>query len=511
MDNENKNEELFDEASAIEEIEENDQPDVSVEPEQPEQPEQEQPMEPETEQSVEDETVERLNAMGDEIDAEDLGGIPVTPPDDDSVDEETESELCVMCGEKPADKSFGEDYDLCADCRKRLVKAPISFASILFFILIIGVCFFGFLLSASQLSTLQAVSDAYDQAGSNHLYSAIKSLSSAGNIGWKTAKKAVSLYNDSGYLSGIASMVDAYFYDASASSDTKLTWADKVGKGNLNAPWNKKVKKISSDYNVAMDAYEKYYAYFSEYDEQLYYGEITVKDVPYDDLIKKYEEAKQTENESSGLAFISYCEWYLANMCEKGLETELQYMKGVQEAAPDFTWLYLTKLTELQINTGDYEAAEANCKRMLEINADDYYGEYYRAMILRRQGKYDEAIEMMDAVIADYENNGFYYAYYEAGINAFLKNDIKKALSYIKVCYEGEYLNYNTANFYALLNKLDNNEEEYQAALDMISSNQAQLSPTVEKYLKKQITAEEMFNGVGNPFEQPAAESEAAE
>ena len=416
-----------------------------------------------------------------------------------------------MCGEKPADKSFGEDYDLCADCRKRLVKAPISFASILFFILIIGVCFFGFLLSASQLSTLQAVSDAYDQAGSNHLYSAIKSLSSAGNIGWKTAKKAVSLYNDSGYLSGIASMVDAYFYDASASSDTKLTWADKVGKGNLNAPWNKKVKKISSDYNVAMDAYEKYYAYFSEYDEQLYYGEIAVKDVPYDDLIKKYETAKQTENESSGLAFISYCEWYLANMCEKGLETELQYMKGVQEAAPDFTWLYLTKLTELQINTGDYEAAEANCKRMLEINADDYYGEYYRAMILRRQGKYDEAIEMMDAVIADYENNGFYYAYYEAGINAFLKNDIKKALSYIKVCYEGEYLNYNTANFYALLNKLDNNEEEYQAALDMISSNQAQLSPTVEKYLKKQITAEEMFNGVGNPFEQPAAESEAAE
>lgn len=458
------------------------------------------------ERSVEDQTVERLNTFGDEIDAQQLGGIPVTPLDEDGSDaaEPKEGELCVMCGEKPIEKD-----DLCHDCRQLLLKTRFSFSSILFLILIVGVMLFGWLLSAGQLPTLQAVSKAYDYADSNHLYSAVKSFSGSGSIGWKSARNGVSFYQKSGYLSGIKSAVESYFYDTKASTETKLTWADKVGKANLNAPWNRKVKKIYADYNKAIGAYEKYYAYISQYDEQLYYGEITVDEVPYDDLIQKYEAAKETEKASEGLAFISYCEWYLARNCEKDQAVQLDYLKQVKEARPDFTWLYLTSLTELLVNTGDYDGAEACCQQMIDSNADDYYGEYYRAMMLRKQGKYDEAIAKMDKILETYEENGFYMAYYEAAINAFLKGDYEGAITYLEPCYKGEYLNYNTANFYALLNLLIDNEDEYLNAVQMIENNEAKLSPTVDQFINKQITAEEMFSGEGEPFEMPAMESEA--
>ena len=191
------------------------------------------------------------------------------------------------------------------------------------------------------------------------------------------------------------------------------------------------------------------------------------------------------------------------------MPVQLDYLKQVKEARPDFTWLYLTSLTELLVNTGDYDGAEACCQQMIDSNADDYYGEYYRAMMLRKQGKYDEAIAKMDKILETYEENGFYMAYYEAAINAFLKGDYEGAITYLEPCYKGEYLNYNTANFYALLNLLIDNEDEYLNAVQMIENNEAKLSPTVDQFINKQITAEEMFSGEGEPFEMPAMESEA--
>ena len=93
----------------------------------------------------------------------------------------------------------------------------------------------------------------------------------------------------------------------------------------------------------------------------------------------------------------------------------------------------------------------------------------------------------MDPIIADYENNGFYMAYYEAAINAFMKGDYKKAAEYLKPCFDGEYLNYKTANFYALLCKLNQDEETYETVLQVLANNGAELSPTVEQFLSKKI------------------------
>ncbi len=498
MDNENKDEELL----GLQPEADAENPTASDSQVQPE-------------SSIEEETVARLVSMEEEAALDFSQDIPVTPleenEDGGEEDEAPAEEMCILCGEKPADKSYGEDYDLCAECRKKMMKTPLSFSSLLIFVILLGIGLFGWVLSAAQLPSLQAVTAGYDYAQKNQLYSAVQSFSGAGSVGWKTARSAIGMYQKSGYLSGINSTVSTYFYDTKADTGAKLTWADKVGKANLNAPWNKDVKKVYSDYTKAMKAYEKYYAYFSEYDEQLYYGEIQVKDVPYDSLIKKLEEAKKTDTSTEGLAFTSYCEWYLTSNCDKGLDLELKYMKEVQKVRPDYTWLYLSELTELLINSEDYETAEQYCKQMEQANADDYYAQYYRAMILRAKGKYDEAIALMDEIIEDYDNNGFYLAYYEAGVSAFLKGDVKKAKSYIQVCYDGEYLNYDTANFYALLCKAGGDNKGYEEVVKMLQGYEMEISPTVEKYFSKKITAQQLFSKNGNVFEQVTEESEASE
>lgn len=425
----------------------------------------------------------------DELD----GGIPITPEENN--EETDEGELCILCGENPADKSRGEDYDLCADCRKRLIKSPLRFSGFLAVLSLFCISVWGFMFLIGQSNTLVGVMEGDEYLSSNHLYKAVSSYSSAGNIGWKTAKRMIKAYNDSGYLSGINSAVSTYFYDATAleEGDT-LTFAEKAGKSNINAFWNKDVKTISDDYNAAMASYQTYYAYLSTYDEQLYYGEITPEEIPYDEVIAKYEAAKSDATAKNDLAFINYCEYYLAYMCGKDSQTQYNYLNEVKNIAPDYQWLYITPLTELQIAVGEYDAALENCDLIAATNADDVYGEYYKAQIHRMQGDSEKALAKAEELIADYENSGFYYAYYEGAINAFLIGDYDKAFEYSEFCYNGDYLNEQTANFHALVCKKLGDEDGYNAVVEMLKGYEMEISPTIAQYFNGEITAEEMFN-----------------
>lgn len=439
-----------------------------------------------------------------EVNEED--GILITPQDDSGEEAADEEEMCILCGEKPADKSFGENYDLCADCRKSLIKSPMRFSGFLAILVLFCAGVWGLLFAANQANTLMGVLEGDEFAAQNRLYTAISSYSSSGNIGWKTAKNMINAYNKSGYLSGINSTVSTYFYDATSleEGDT-LTFAEKAGKADLNAPWNKDVKKIYTDYNDAMAAYQKYYAFIAEYDEQLYYGSIKAEDIPYDEVNAKYNAAMNDAEADIDRAFVRYCQYYLAYMCNKELSVQHGYLAEVAEIAPECGWLYLTPLTEMNVMLGNYEEALEGCDALEAANADDLYGEYYRAQAFRRQGDYTEALKKCEAMIADYANNQFYYAYYEAAITAFLMGDYDKALEYSEACYgggtSGVYLNEQTVNFHALVCKKLGDEEGYKAVVEFLKGYEMEISPTVEQYLNGEVTAEEIFNEREAAFE----------
>lgn len=432
--------------------------------------------------------------------AEELAGIPITPQDDEE-EPEDEAELCILCEEKPADKSFGEDYDLCADCRKRLIKSPFRFSGILALLVVICIGVFSTILLTNQTETLVAVVAGDEAYASNNLLTAMQSYAQAGNIGWKTAKKLVKAYDKSGYMSGISNVVDAFFYDATElGEDEAMTYSFKAGKVNINSPWNKDVKAIRDDYDNAMDAYEKYYAFISEYDQKVYYGEISVDEIPYDEVIGKIDAALAEDNTKHGIALANYCKYYIAAMCGEDQQVQQEFINTVEKAAPEYEWLYINTATELAIRSGDYEKAQAYCERINEINAEDVYGTHYQAVIKRYQGDCKGALAITEDLIDHYEDNGFAQAFYEGAIEAFLLGDYEKAEEYAGACYEGEYLNEQTANLYALICKVTGDEEGYKGVVDMLKDYDLEISPTVQEYVDGKLTAEELFNEREVPF-----------
>ena len=185
-------------------------------------------------------------------------------------------------------------------------------------------------------------------------------------------------------------------------------------------------------------------------------------------------------------------------MCGKDTKVQHGYLAEVAEIAPDYGWLYLTPLTEMNVLLGNYEEALKGCDALEAANADDLYGEYYRAQAYRRQGNYTEALEKCEDMIADYDNSQFYYAFYEAAITAFLMGDYDKALEYSEACYgggtSGVYLNEQTVNFHALVCKKLGDEDGYNAVVEFLKSYEMEISPTVAQYLNGEVTAEEIFN-----------------
>ena len=100
-------------------------------------------------------------------------GILITPQDDTADEPADEAEMCILCGEKPADKSFGENYDLCADCRKSLIKSPMRFSGFLAILMLFCAGVWGLLFAANQANTLMGVLEGDEYAAENRLYTVV--------------------------------------------------------------------------------------------------------------------------------------------------------------------------------------------------------------------------------------------------------------------------------------------------------------------------------------------------
>ena len=83
-----------------------------------------------------------------------------------------------------------------------------------------------------------------------------------------------------------------------------------------------------------------------------------------------------------------------------------------------------------------------------------------------------------------------------------MAGNYEKAYEYATLCFENrEYLTYEILYFYAMLSEQLGVEGGYQAAADLLATNNEKLSPTVDKYIKGEITAEQLFKNGEVVFE----------
>ncbi|MBQ8026609.1 MAG: DUF3808 domain-containing protein, partial [Clostridia bacterium] len=243
-------------------------------------------------------------------------------------------------------------------------------------------------------------------------------------------------------------------------------------------------------------------ALFYEYYEKIYYGEITADEIPYDKVIAEYEEtlSKTTNNVEKGVIY--YYMLAISDICSKDTQTKLDYCKKIAECAPEEHWLYIDNFITFSIQTGDYETAEQYIAKMREINSESVYPDRYEAVLLRYQGEYDKAIAATEKLLETVDTHQIYTLYYDALLCHFMSGNYDKAFEYAAMCFEDEmYLTVDSVNFYALLSKQLGKDSSYTDAVEFLESYEMKLSPTVDKYLNGEITAEQLIKNGEVVFE----------
>ena len=433
--------------------------------------------------------------------AEDDGeGIPITAEDED---EDDNAELCILCEKNPPDKSYGEDYDLCTQCRKKLVKSPIRFKGILALVSVLVCSFWGLLFLGTQADSLNAIIDGYAYLEENKPESALNNFSSVSNIGWKTAAKLVDVCYNLGSMDNVNHLISTYFYDANAVEEgDSLTWTDKAGQSNINAPWNKNVKERYDFMTLVNEHGTTYSKLFYEYYEGIYYGSVRIEDVPYDDIIKQYNDMLGKAETDLEKGIINYYMLAISSVCEKDAQTQYNYCLKISELAPECSWLYRENMIDLAIRTGNYDVATQGIADMRKLDSESVYADLYESILFRYQGKYTEAIAGFEALIETISEHEIYEAYYEILLCHFMAGNYEKAYEYASLCFNDEYyLTYETIYFYAMLSEQLGMEGGYKAAADLLATNKEKLSPTVDKYINGEITAEQLIKNGEVVFE----------
>lgn len=460
--------------------------------------------EPETEPNDDFDIV--IEVYDDDDEAEDENNNEDAASDDEedeAEDKDDEDELCILCEKRPANKSYGKDYDLCTQCRNSLIKSPIRFKGILTLVGLLVCSFWGLLFLGSQLTSLTAITEGYAHLENNKPQSAVSSISTVNNMGWKTAANLIDVCYNLGTVDDVNYLATTYFYNKDAvPQGESLSWSDKAGLADINSPFLKDVKEKYDFVNEINDYATTYSELFYKHYEGLYYGSVKVEDVPYDSIIMQYTDmlAKAETNIEKGI--INYYMLAISSVCEKDYQIQYNYCLNISELAPECAWMFRENLVDLAIKTGNYDVATEGIAELRRVNPENVYTDLYEAILLRYQGKYDEAIAGFEAIIENISEHQIYEVYYEALLCEFMAGDYEKAYEYASLCFNDEYyLTYETIYFYAMLSKQLGSDSGYTAAADLLATNEEKLSPTVDKYLNGEITAEQLFKNGEVVFE----------
>ena len=410
-----------------------------------------------------------------------------------------EEELCACCGEQRRDKSFGEHYEYCADCRSAMKKYPLSAQGIIAAIVMVGLAIFSVLSFAFDF-------EGYDYAYKAEKLRAEKKLTSAAN----SYDTAITKFMEKGILpkrimlncasvafqtmdGGMSSMeyVSNVIEEALTETETKLPLYNGVMKlyeenkllyATLNEFYTLIQNEKFAKYQPGND--ELYKEMMAEI-EALVDKEVTV--TQYDKSTSKKVKADE--------CMVRFCQYMFAYTSEE-YDDAMEYMRMVQKLRPSYYWLYGYELGMAELQSGKPSQARALAENMLEQNIENGDAYALHSAIDRLAGNQEKAIEWADKGIAIIPENAELYRY--KAMSLCVMGDYEKAKTEIDKAIEIQ--EYPLAYMVSIIieTELGNNDtaRTYQKTLEMQGVS---LTDKMNKYLKGEITAEKLFTeGTGD-------------
>ncbi len=492
--------------------------------------------------------------------------VPETKTDDITVDElqtetvespseEPEAEepvkndddgLCIVCG-KPRGKSPSDLY--CETCRRKFLRTNYGVGHIILAFLMVFVAAIGYFVCVStcQISTHLTKAQSYlderrfDDAVNecSAISEEVETLNSGVNSVFTAFNKnhtADEIFVDGNrsFRIVLKAYSETVTVDQSQMS-TYIQYVDNIiGEKELKKSENAQIKKVydfcEEFLDYAMTTSEKWQT-FVVTDEKT--TEISIKydeAMAYIDTLKTDTAAKRSWNE--------YLRFMSAYYAKEDNATVVGYFDKAYAEAGEFAYMYdpnymmllfdkkeYNKLIEVadsaiernvnntsayyyvikaNIILGDYTEADSRCEDMRKASPDnlDYYST--KAEILRRQGKFTEAVDICKEGIAKGNDSEIYR---QQSIAYMLNDDKDSALEAanqaydiaLQYAYTNSEISLEVLNTSALIACICGDNELYEEIISIFEQQGVTLEQTVQNCIKGEITFEELFmEGVGD-------------
>lgn len=406
---------------------------------------------------------------------------PADNPDGED-EEPFDENLCYCCQKNPRNLERGEDYLYCEECREKMKHRPIRWYMIPVILLVIAA------VALSGYTMRGVVSDYADQAAAhklilqNHPVEGLNQyfeLYNAGVSSKPMVKQMIRTLWEFGYIQNVQSLLSSFSSDEIESDRTLSKINDKL-----------------TAFNTTADAA---YAIIADYETK------PAAEIPYDDLMAQFEallsgQAASDATDTTGEAaspddydpmIVYYYEFYLAKICGKDAQTQLEYLNKMKETgSSDYQWLYYPEMARCLGETGDYEQAFALCDEMLKDNLDDANAYATRSALYRRQKNYDAALKEIAAGLEVSADNPELLR--QRAIVYLLQGDTANAKADAEAAFNTS-ATVNTSNVLAVVCHAIGDTSGFEEVVSFLKSYDTQLSDRTQSYVNGEITLEQLF------------------
>lgn len=412
--------------------------------------------------------------------ADDLGIIP-------------DEELCECCGERRKDKSRGESYQYCSQCRENMKLYPFSILSVL---ITIALC---------VLAVFSVINFCTDFYGYDLIYKAEQAeKENKLNTAMGLYDSAIDEFDDAGIVSKKAYLSSAQLmfstmeegtttmYEVAQRVETALTDFEK------KLPLYNSVLEMRDESLVLYGTMQEFYNIISAEEYADYeagntemYEEIMTKigSIIDKEISVLSIDGKTTSMMPSSEGMVRFCQYMFAYVSEN-YDDSYQYMLETEELLPSYLWLYAYELGFVESQGGDVKKAKELAAKIVEWNVEDADGYSLYTSVERLSGNYSKALRWADK-----------------GLEYNPQNAELMRLKAMALCCQGDYegakeviddalaiQEYAVLYFTAIVieNELGNADavEDFKTAL---AEEEVQLSDRMNDYLSGKITAEQLF------------------
>ncbi len=410
-----------------------------------------------------------------------------------------EEELCQCCGEQRRDKTFGENYEYCRNCREAMRKYPLSISGVITLAAMVFVAVVSVFSFASDFTTYNTIRQGDECIKENKVFSAYDSYKAAitafeegdivpRNLYFKNAKIVFHTMPD-----GERSMNEVIELIGSALTQFE-------SKIPIYSNYMEMYKEVQVLYGTINEFYivvndEKYVDYDFENKEQYEeimtgIGSIIDKQITVTSIDKKTSELV-----ASSEAIVRFCQYMFA-YTSGYYEDSYQYMNKVYELEPAYLWLYAYELGMAELQRGNREKAQILADTLYDSNAELADSYALQSAIARMSGNNKKAIKWADDGIKITSGNTELYRV--KAMAHIADGDYEAAKEAVDTALETEKYGLLYMTSLVIENELGN-DDAVEDLKDTLEENNIELSEKMEKYIKGKITARQMFTeGTGD-------------